>query len=83
MFVRLSWLDSFVNLLEVGQIEYLRRTVLQEYFNYYNNDQTHLGIKKESPTGRQFTKQSSISDCLVGLPKVGGLHHRYEWRAAA
>lgn len=26
---------------------------------------------------------TSISDCLVGFPKVGGLRHRYEWRAAA
>jgi putative transposase len=59
------------------------KKVLRGYFDYYNNDRTHLGIKKESPTGRQITKQTSISDCLVELPKVGGLHHRYEWRAAA
>ena len=59
------------------------KKVLQEYFSYYNTDRTHLGIKKESPTGRQVTKQTSISDCIVGLPKVGGLHHRYEWREAA
>ena len=59
------------------------KKVLREYIDYYNNDRTHLGIKKESPTGRQNTKQTSISDCLVELPKVGGLHHRYEWRTAA
>jgi transposase InsO family protein len=59
------------------------KSVLKEYFNYYNNDRTHLGIEKESPAGRQVTKQTSSSDRLVELPKVGGLHHRYEWRAAA
>jgi putative transposase len=59
------------------------KKVLHGYFDYYNNDRTHLGIKKESPTGRQVTKQTSISDLLVEIPKVGGLHHRYEWRAAA
>jgi transposase InsO family protein len=59
------------------------KKILRGYFDYYNNDRTHLGIKKESPTDRQVTNQTSISDRLVELPKVGGLHHRYEWRAAA
>jgi putative transposase len=59
------------------------KKVLREYFDYYNNDRTHLGINKESPTGRQVAKKTSISDRLVELPKVGGLHHRYEWRTAA
>ncbi len=40
-------------------------------------------VWKASPTGRQVNKKTSISDCLVELPKVGGLHHRYEWRTAA
>ena len=59
------------------------KKVLQEYCSYYNTDRTHLGIKKESPAGRQVTKQTSSSDHLVELSKVGGLHHRYEWREAA
>jgi putative transposase len=42
-----------------------------------------MGIEKESPTGRQSDKQTSISDRLVELPRVGGLHHRYEWQEAA
>ena len=59
------------------------KKVLQEYFSYYNNDRTHLGIEKESPSGRQIDERTLISDRLVELPRVGGLHHRYEWRAAA
>jgi transposase InsO family protein len=58
------------------------KKVLCGYFDYYNNDRTHLGIEKESPTGRQSDKQTSISDRLVELPRVGGLHHRYEWQEA-
>jgi len=74
--------NSFMELLAVWNERHLK-SVLQEYFNYYNDDRTHLGINKESPTGRQVAKKTSISDCLVELPKVGGLHHRYEWRAVA
>jgi len=59
------------------------KKILRRYFDYYNSDRTHLGIDKESPTGRQTEKQTSISDRLVELPRVGGLHHRYEWQEAA
>jgi hypothetical protein len=74
--------NSFMGLLAVWNERHLKK-VLHGYFDYYNNDRTHLGIKKESPTGRQVTKQTSIYDRLVDLPKVGGLHHRYEWLKAA
>jgi len=59
------------------------KKVLRGYFDYYNNDRTHLGIEKESPVGRQIEKQTSILNRLVELPKVGGLLHRYEWQEAA
>ena len=74
--------NSFMELLAVCDERHLKN-VLQEYFNYYNDDRTHLGINKELPTGRQVTKKTSISDCLVELPKVGGRNHRYEWRVVA
>ena len=56
---------------------------LKKYFDYYNNDRTHLGIEKETPFDRQVSKRASRADQLVEIPKVGGLHHRYEWREAA
>ena len=59
------------------------KKVLRGYFDYYNSDRTHLGIEKESPTGRQLAKQTSISDRLVELPRVGRVHHRYEWPETA
>ena len=59
------------------------KKVLRGYFDYYNNDRTHLGIEQESPVGRQIEKQTSILNRLVELPKVGGLHHRYKWQEAA
>jgi putative transposase len=56
---------------------------LRGYFDYYNNDRTHLRIEKASPTGRQIAKQTSVTGRLVELPRVGGRHHRYEWQEAA
>jgi transposase InsO family protein len=48
------------------------KKVLCGYFDYYNNDRTHLGIKKGAPTGRQTDKQTSITDRLVELPMMIG-----------
>ena len=38
------------------------------------------GLSNIWPSWRERT---SISDRLVELPRVGGLHHRYEWQEAA
>jgi len=59
------------------------RRILRSYFEYYNNDRTHLGIAKETPTGRPISTRESPSCKVIELPRVGGLHHRYEWSEAA
>jgi putative transposase len=59
------------------------KRVLREYFSYYNADRTHLGLVKQTPINRQVSKRTSVADQLFEIPKVGGLHHRYEWREAA
>jgi len=59
------------------------RRVLQSYFDYYNNDRTHLGLDKETPMERQISSRASPSAKLIELPRVSGLHHRYEWSEAA
>ena len=59
------------------------RKILRSYFEYYNNDRTHLGLDKDTPNGREVSKKPSLSARLIELPRVGGLHHRYEWREAA
>jgi transposase InsO family protein len=56
--------------------------VLREYFDYYNQDRTHLGLEKDTPKGRPISNRASPSSKLVELPRVGGLHHRYEWSQA-
>ena len=41
---------------------------------------THLSLAKDAPTTRPV--QTPSEGRLVALPEVGGLHHRYERRAA-
>jgi transposase InsO family protein len=57
----------------------LRRT-LKSYFDYYHRARTHLSLEKDTPETRPV--QTPELGSVVELPEVGGLHHRYERRAA-
>jgi len=57
----------------------LRRT-LAGYFQYYHGARTHLALEKDSPQPRAI--QPPEMGRVVAVPQVGGLHHRYERRAA-
>ena len=56
------------------------RRLLKDYFRYYHESRTHLSLNKDAPECRAI--QSNKSDRIVQIPQVGGLHHRYERRAA-
>ena len=62
--------------------DHLRRT-LRAYFKYYHKDRTHLGLEKDPPIERPVSNRTSVTAQLVELPRLGGLHHRYEWDQAA
>ena len=53
------------------------------YISYYHEDRCHLGLNKDTPNERAVTSRPSPTAKVVALPRVGGLHHRYEWREAA
>ena len=57
--------------------------LLSEFVAYYHDDRTHLALGKSTPTMRTATSNPSSDAEIVGHPRVGGLHHRYEWRQAA
>ncbi len=59
------------------------RRVVNEYVDYYNMDRTHYGLDKETPIPRPIQKKPTKDAEIVAFPRVGGLHHRYEWRRAA
>ena len=48
-----------------------------------HEDRCHLGLDKDTPNLRPVTPRPSPTAKIVALPRVGGLHHRYEWRDAA
>ena len=56
------------------------RRVLREYVAYYNADRTHVALDKDSPATRPVLPPGRGR--VIALPRVGGLHHRYDRRAA-
>jgi putative transposase len=56
------------------------RGILASYFAYYHRSRTHLSLMKDAPNHRAVTPPQGGE--VIGLPEVGGLHHRYERRAA-
>jgi transposase InsO family protein len=57
----------------------LRRT-LRSYFAYYHRSRIHLALHKDAPDPRPVHPPEFGS--VFSLSEVGGLHHRYERRAA-
>jgi putative transposase len=56
------------------------RGVLSSYFRYYNRTRTHLSLGKDCPESRPIHPPAAGN--IIQFPQVGGLHHRYERRAA-
>src|SRR4030095_6133432 len=54
--------------------------VLTLYSQYYHRSRTHLGLEKDAPHSRLVSVTSTGP--VIAIPEVGGLHHRYERRAA-
>ena len=56
------------------------RRIVRSYVGYYHGARTHLALEKDAPEPR--TAQPPEKGRVVEIPEVGGLHHRYERRAA-
>ena len=56
------------------------RRILALYIDYYHGSRTRLSLVKDTPDPRAV--QAPARGQIVALPQVGGLHHRYERRAA-
>jgi putative transposase len=73
--LRRECLDHVIILSE----QHLRR-VMSRYVSYYHGARTHLALEKDAPTPRRI--HASTEGPVVAFAEVGGLHHRYERRAA-
>ena len=54
---------------------------MKEYVRYYHEDRTHLALAKGTPTGRKAGTNSIADRKVVSMPRLGGLHHRYDLAA--
>ena len=59
--------------------QHLRR-ILRTYLAYYHRARCHLALGRDAPDGRAV--QGPERGPVIAFPEVGGLHHRYERRAA-
>lgn len=57
--------------------------LLAQYVSHHHEDRTHLGLGKDSPANRPVERRPEADAAVVRMPRVVGLHHRYEWHAAA
>jgi putative transposase len=56
------------------------KRLLCDYIRYYHDDRTHLGLAKQTPGGRVRVNAIGNSP-IVSVPRMGGLHHRYDLAA--
>jgi transposase InsO family protein len=75
---RRELLDHVIVLNEV----HLRRLIL-DYISYYPEDRIHDSLDKDTPVMRPVSSKPQRSARLVSFLRVGGLHHRYDWKQAA
>jgi putative transposase len=52
------------------------KRLMAEYVCYYHEDRTHLGLAKDTPTGRPVAIPSP-GNRIESFSRLGGLHHRY------
>ena len=73
--IRRECLDHVIVLSEAHLL-----AILRSYFAYYHRARTHLSLGKDAPDSRPV--QLPRAGDIVAFPEVGGLHRRYERRAA-
>jgi putative transposase len=73
--IRRECLDHVLVLSEAS----LRRTI-RSYLAYYHGSRTHFSLAKDTPERRAVQPPALVR--VVAIPQLGGLHHRYERRAA-
>jgi len=73
--LRRECLDHMIVFNERGLHRYLQGSL-----TYYHRSRTHLGPQKDTPEPRPIQPPDAVR--IIAIPEVGGLHHRYERRAA-
>ena len=75
-----TWGRDLLDHVIVLNVRHLKH-LITNYIGYYHDNRTHLGLAKETPAGRK-TGKTTRADCdVVSMPRLGGLHHRYDLAA--
>ncbi len=59
------------------------RRLMRDYVNYHHQDRIHDALAKDTPDRRSVEQRPAANATVISMPRVGGLHHRYQWREAA
>jgi hypothetical protein len=73
--IRRECLDHVIIFTEASLCRHLKL-----FLEYYHATRTHLSLAKDTPESRSV--QPPELGRVIAVPQVGGLHHRYERRAA-
>lgn len=57
------------------------KRLMNEYVDYYYQDGTHLVLAKGTPAGREAADVTESGCRILSMPRLGGLHHRYDLAA--
>ena len=57
------------------------KRLMSGYIRYYHEDRTHLALDKGTPAGREAKQDSGVDCKIIAMPRLGGLHHRYDLAA--
>jgi hypothetical protein len=57
------------------------KRLMNEYVRYYHADRTHLALGKGTLAGREAAEGANTGGQVVSMPRLGGLHHRYDLAA--
>jgi transposase InsO family protein len=61
----------------VSNERHLKR-LMSKYVRYDHDDRTHLSLKKETPASRAAVKNPAANGGVLSMPRLDGLHHRYD-----
>ena len=62
--------------------QHLRR-LIRDYVSYYHQDRIHDSLEKDTPNRRPVEQRPAANATVISNARLGGLHHRYQWRDAA
>jgi len=73
--IRSEYLDHVIVLSEPSLYPQMKSFVA-----YHHDSRTYLSFEKDAPESRPV--QALDTGPVISIPQLGGLHHRYERRAA-